>query len=140
MDAEYAVQTRDLKVRGKSAIDFLIKNVQRLEDELAKIQQIKTVNPIKKLAKEQKRFAVTQKLKAAKQRLVLAAQTSGVEHKRIHDEYEKKKQASIMNMQSLEKEIASKETDGSLEARQVATNALEKAVKSLIQRKTVPSQ
>ena len=140
MDAEYAVQTRDLKVRGKSAIDFLIKNVQRLEDELAKIQQIKTLNPIKKLAKEQKRFAVTQKLKAAKQRLALAAQTSGVEQKRIHDEYAKKKQATIMNMQSLEKEIASKETDGSLEARQVATNALANAVKSLIQRKTVPSQ
>ncbi len=140
MDAKYSAQTRDLKVRGKSALDFLIKNVQRLEEELAKIQQIKTFNPLKKIAKEQKRMQVTEKLNAAKQRLALAVQNSGVEQKRIRDEYEKKKQATIMKMQSLEKEIASKETDGSLEARQVATNALANAVKSLIQRKTVPSQ
>ena len=140
MDAKYSAQTRDLKVRGKSALDFLIKNVQRLEEELAKIQQIKTLNPLKKIAKEQKRMQVTQKLNAAKQRLALAVQNSGVEQKRIRDEYEKKKQVTIMKMQSLEKEIASKETDGSLEAMQVATNALANAVKSLIQRKTVPSQ
>ena len=101
---------------------------------------IKTFNPLKKIAKEQKRMQVTEKLNAAKQRLALAVQNSGVEQKRIRDEYEKKKQATIMKMQSLEKEIASKETDGSLEARQVATNALANAVKSLIQRKTVPSQ
>jgi hypothetical protein len=140
IDAEYAAQAKYLTVRGKSAMDFLIKNVQRLEEELVKIQQTKTLNPIKRIAQEKKRYDLTQKLKAAKERLALAAQNSEVEEKRIRDEYEKKKQATVKKVQRLEKEIASKETDGSLKARQAATNALTNAVKSLIQRNTEPSQ
>jgi len=221
MDDEYSSQSRDLELRGKSAIDFLIKNVQRLEEELAKMEQIKTLNPIKRIAKEQKRFHLTQKLKAAKQRLALAMQKSvathhklkvedveigdlardrlaegksivdalikkvnkleeelakidqvktnilhplkkiaqekrraelteeledtkqklalaaqeyAIEQQRVHEEYEKKKQETIRNVQSLEKEIARKKVDDSLEARKSATVALTNAVRELIKR------
>ncbi|MFA5363857.1 MAG: hypothetical protein WC325_01580 [Candidatus Bathyarchaeia archaeon] len=227
MDDEYTAQTQNIQVRGKSAIDFLIKNVQRLEDEIAKTEQIKTNNIIRRIALKQKRYTLTQKLKSAKHRLSLAMdnsaakqekrveigsasfaqtidlkvdensskddlvenvrrleealeeakqvktsvlqplkklakeqriseviekldfakqllelaeQTSEVEKQRIREEYEKKKQATISNVQSLEKEIEIKRTDGSIEARKASTMALANAVRSLIQRNTEPTQ
>lgn len=142
IDAEYAAQTRDLAAKRKSAIDFLTKNVRDLEKELDRIKFIETspLNPIKKLTRENRIIDVTLKLNAAKKRLELAAQDSGAEQKKLHEEYMKKKQATVGKMQSLEKDVKNKATDGSLEARKAACNALANAVKSLVQRKTVPSQ
>lgn len=111
IDAEYAAKAKYLEVRGKSAMDFLIRNVQRLEEELEKIEQIKTLNPIKRIAKQQKKYIVTMKLQAAKK-----------------------------SMKSLENEIATKKTDNSLEARKAATEALAKAVKALVQRNLEPPE
>ena len=138
MDDEYVAQSKYLQVRGKSAMDFLIRNVQRLEEELEKINQIKTRNPLKRIAKKQKQYTVTQKLKAAKKRLAVAMQNSEGEQERIRDEYQKKKQTTIKNVQSLEKEIATKRTDNSVKERKAATKALTNAVKSLIQRNSEP--
>ncbi len=69
MDDEYAAKSNNMQVKGKSALDFMIKNVQRLEDEIAKTQQIKTNNIIKRIALKQKRYTLGQKLKSAKYRL-----------------------------------------------------------------------
>ncbi|MCW4014982.1 MAG: hypothetical protein NWF06_01290 [Candidatus Bathyarchaeota archaeon] len=140
IDSEYATQTKEIEVNKKSSMDELIENVRQLEEELAKIQQIKTLNPIKKMSQDKKRLEVTEELNAAKQRLALAAQTSEVEQKKIRAEYEKKKQATIKKVQNLEKQIERKKTDGSIKARKTATKALANAVKSLIQRKTAPAQ
>jgi hypothetical protein len=140
MDAEYADQNRSLKVKEKSSMDSLIKNVQQLEEELARVRQIKTRNPLKRIAKEQQIVDVTEKLNTAKQELALAAQNSEVEQQRIREEYEKKKQTTIKKVHSLEKEIETKKTDKSLEARKAATKALAKAVKALNQRNREPSK
>ena len=75
----------------------------------------------------------------AKQKLALVTQSSGVEEKRISEEYEKKKKATIKNVQSLEKEIKPKKVDGSIDARKAAIKALANAVKALTERNTVPS-
>jgi len=226
MDNEYAAQTQKLQVRGKSALDFLIKNVQRLEDELEKANQTKPKNIIRKIALRQKKYALTQKLKSAKHRLsvamddsggnkpkrevgsvsdvqaieftvsensskedlvktverlekklakeenvktsflqplkklaqeqkiseinerldnvrhllTLAAHESEVEKQRIREEYEKKKQAAISNVETLEKKIETKRVDTSIAVRKEATKALSTAVKSLMQRNNEPSQ
>jgi hypothetical protein len=140
MDDEYSAQTKYLQVRGKSAMDFLIRNVQRLEEDLEKINQIKTRNPLKRLAKEQQLLEVTDKLNTAKQKLALTTQKSELEQQRIRDEYQKKKQTTLKKVQTLEKEIATKRTDNSVEARKAATKALANAVKSLIQRNTEPTK
>jgi hypothetical protein len=221
MDEEYAAQTQNMQVRGKSALDFMIKSVQRLEDEIAKAEQIKTNNFIKRIALKQKRYTLGQKLKSAKHRLnvametavasknnqaegvsasgdqttalgvdenssqvdlvetvkrlekelaeakkiktsvlqprtkiikdqkiseltekltatkqllEMAQQTSEVEKQRIREEYEKKKQDAVNNVQSLEKEIATKRTDDSIAVRKEAIQALGNAVKALVQR------
>jgi hypothetical protein len=87
IDAGYAAQTKELVVKGKSAIDYLIRSVQLLEDELAEVEQIKTSyrHPLKKLAKEQKQAELTQKLNAAKKRLALAVGTSSVDKGKLGD-------------------------------------------------------
>jgi hypothetical protein len=142
IDAQYAAQTRELAQKRNRDIERLTKNVHNLEEELSLTEQIKTsfLNPFAKKAKTQKKEEVTQKLAAAKKELELAVQGFGVEQEKFHDEYEKKKQAALERVQSLEKEIVNIETDSSLETRQTATNALGNAVKALIQRKPVPSQ
>ena len=132
--------TMNMTANGKGAIDSLIQDMQQLEEKLEKTKQIKTFNPIKKIAQEQQIVEVTEELNAAKQRLALAAQNAEVEQKRIQNEYKRKKQTEIKNMKSLENEIATKKTDNSLEARKAATEALANAVKSLVQRNLEPPE
>jgi hypothetical protein len=55
---------------------------------------------------------------------------------RLKAEYEKKKQAAMGSVQLLEKDIAVKTVDDSAGVRKQAAEALAKAVKELIQRKT----
>ncbi|MGF3522528.1 MAG: hypothetical protein ACQXXJ_05460, partial [Candidatus Bathyarchaeia archaeon] len=69
VDAEYAVQTRELADKRESALAILSKEVKDLEAELDRLEKIKTSNPIKKTAIAQKRFDTTQKLILAKKRL-----------------------------------------------------------------------
>ncbi len=142
VDAECTAQSRDLAGKRESAIEFLAKNVRDLEEELAKLEQTKlsSLHFLKKVANEEKQLEVMQKLNAAKKRLELAQQSSGAEQEKLQDEYEKQKQAMVARMQGLEKDIADKRTDGSLEVRKAACNALANAVKSLIERKTAPTQ
>jgi hypothetical protein len=135
----YVAHPRSLEVEEETSLDDLIADVQRLEEELAKVQRIKTRNPLKRLTKEQQLSEVTEELNDAKQKLAVAAQKAETEQQRIHAEYEKKKQTTIENVQNLEKEIETKRTDNSLEARKAATNALANAVKSLIQRNNEPN-
>ena len=82
ISAGYAAQTKDIVTKGTSAIDFLIKNVRHLEEEMAELDKVKTnyLHPLKKLAQDQKRAEVTQKLNDAKKRLALTVQTSTVGH------------------------------------------------------------
>lgn len=140
IEVNYGVLNRDFESKEKSTIEDLIKNVKCLEDELVKIQQIKTLNPIKIIANDKRRVEITEELNAAKEKLALAVQNDAVKQEKIRDEYEKKKETTMQKMQSLEKEIEIKRIDGSLEARREATKALARAVKSLIQRNTAPSQ
>jgi len=141
IDAEYASQSMELAEKRKNAIDFLSKNVADLEEELAEIKKIKTsnLNFLKKVAQEQKQMEITQRLNDAKQRLHLAEQNSGYEQEKLNEEYEKKKKVMMGKMQNLEKQIATNAVDDSSEARQAASNALAKAVKSLIERKKAPT-
>lgn len=64
----------------------------------------------------------------------LAAQESEIEKQKIRNEYEKKKQATIKNVQTLEKDIATIRTDTSVTVIKEATKALANAVNLLIER------
>ncbi len=139
LDAEYATQAKELATRRRTAINFLVKEVRDLEKQLnALYLEPDSRNPIKRLNKENKLIDVNLKLNAARKQLRIAEQDSGAEQKKLHDEYLKKKQTMVGKMQSLEKDIKTKEVDNSMEQRKAACNSLATAVKSLIERKTAP--
>jgi hypothetical protein len=140
LDAEYEIHTQELAAKRKLAMDMLTKEVQDLEKEIVDIDKVKTANPIKRTALAQKRFDTTQKLIAAKKRLEVAEQNSNAELERLKAEYEKRKQAALGNVQTLEKDIATKAPDNSAGVRRQAAQALANAVKARVQRKTQPSQ
>lgn len=141
LDAEYASQAKELAARRKAALSFLVKEVRDLEKEYNNLLlESDSRNPFKRLTHENKLIDVNLKLDAARKRLRLAEQDSGAEQKKLQEEYLKKKQAMVGKMQSLEKDIKTKEVDNSVDARKTACNALADAVKSLIERKTAPPQ
>jgi hypothetical protein len=136
LDAEYASKTRENGLKRNNDVQRLTRNVHNLEEELAHIGQLKTsLFGLTKKSKAKKESEATQKLQSAKNELELAVQNFTVEQEKLHDEYEKTKQAVIEQVQSLEKEIESLETDASLAIRQAASKALVNTVNTLFHRK-----
>jgi len=139
LDAEYALQAKEFTTRRKAAISFLVKEVRDLEKEYNNLLlEADSRNPLKRLTRENKLIDVNLKLDAARKRLRMAEQDTGAEQKKLHEEYLKRKQAMVGKMQSLEKDIKTKEVDNSMDARKAACNNLANAVKSLIERKKAP--
>jgi hypothetical protein len=135
-DAQYASQNRELAQKRKCDIELLTKSVGDLEEELAKVARLKTsFFGFTKKDKAKKEAEVTQSLNATKNELELALKNFAIEQEKLHDEYEKKKQAAIAKVQVLEKEIANMETDNSIEVRHAACNGLVDAVTAFLQRK-----
>jgi len=141
-DAQYAAQTRELGEKRNREIERLTQKLHESEHELSSVEQVKTsfLNPFARRAKAQKQAEASQKLRAAKTELEIAAQNFKVEQDKLHDEYEKKKQAIMGKVRSLETEIADIETDGSVKARQSSCNALAIAVRAFLERKSASSQ
>lgn len=135
-DANYAHQTHELAAKRNTEIERLTKKVHDLEEELNKVKQMKTsFFGFTKKAKARKEEATNQTLNAAKTELEVNVENFKVEQEKLHDEYEKSKQSTIEKVQSLEKEIANIESDGSVETRQKACNALIVAVRAIVQRR-----
>jgi hypothetical protein len=137
IDAEYAAKSRENGLKRNSEVQRLTRNVHDLEEELDRVSRMKTsiFGSFSKKAKAQKEAEATRKLTSAKSELELVVQNFTVEQEKLHDEYEKRKQAAIEQVQRIEKEIETLETDGSLEARRVACDALVNGVNALLQRK-----
>ena len=136
IDAEYAAQTREIGPERNAEIQRLTREVQNLEEELARIKAMKTsfFGAFTKKAKAKKEAEALGKLESAKSALKAAIQNFKVKQEKLHDEYEKKKQAVIAEVQSLEKEMEKLETDGSPVPRQAASEAIIYAVNALLER------
>lgn len=137
INAEYAKATRELALRRNSEIQLLTKKIHDLEEELDRVAQMKTsiLRPFLKKAKAQREAEATRKLNSFKSKLESVAHSFSVEQEKLHDKYEKRKQVVIEKVRSLEKEVENLETDGSLEVRRIACEALANAVNALLQEK-----
>jgi len=142
IDTEYVTVTQKLSSRRKREIQRLTRKVHDLEEELDQISRMKTgiFNPFAKRAKAHKMAEVTRKLDSVKSELESVVQSYQVEQEKLHDECENEKQIVIRQVQRLEKEVEVLETDGSVEDRQVACEALVNALKALLQRKKLSLQ
>ncbi len=140
-DAEYARQTRELSEKRNSEIERLTKDVNQFEIHLATVQALKTsFFRFTKKAKAKKEAEATAKLNAAKTALEVAVENFRVEQEKLHDQYERKKQETIAEVQRLEQEISDIEEDPSVAVRKSGCDALVSVVNALVQRKTVPAE
>jgi hypothetical protein len=138
IDVEYAAATRELSSKRNREIKRLTRKVHDLEEELEESNQMKTsiFSPFARRTKSQRVEAVTRKLNSAKSKLEKVVKAFEVDQEKLHDKYEVRKQAVIEQVRKLEKKIEGLETDGSVEDRRVACEALVNAVKAFLKRKT----
>ncbi len=139
VEAQFVVQTKALEEKRKVVLMLLTKNFDDLANKIAKLKRAKTSNPIHNVAIQQQVYETEQKLFEAKKQLKLAEQNSSYEMARLRDESEKKKQAALGQVQTLEKNIATKAVDNSAGVRKEAAKALAEAVKSLSEKKKAAS-
>lgn len=135
IDANYAAQSAELEAKREIAMELLNANVKDLQNTIEELKKIKTNNPIKKLSIQQGQFELEEKLLEAKKRLEIAEKSHSDEMEKLRAEYEKKKQDALGKVQTLEKDIATKEVDNSAEVRKEAAKTLANAVKALVARK-----
>jgi hypothetical protein len=140
IDTEYAAKTREIGPRRNAEIQGLTLNVQSFEGELERVKAMKTsFFSFTKRAKAQKESEALRKLESAKTELESALQSFKVEQEKLHDDYEKKKQAVIEQVQRLEKEVEKLENDSSLTVRSSTSEALADAVNALLERQPASS-
>ena len=137
-NAEYANTIQKLKSKRNRDVRRLTRIINAFEEELEETSRMKAniLSPFARRAKSHKKAEVTRKLNAAKSELGLITKAFKVKQEKIRDEYEKKKQTIIEQVQNLEKKVEGLETDNSVEDRRSACKKLVKAVKALLQRKT----
>ena len=140
IDVEYAAHTREIGPRRNSEIQNLTLKVKNLEEELDRVRATKTsFFGFTKKTKAQKEAETLQKLESTKTELESAVQKFKVEQEKLHDNYEKRKQVVIGQVQRLEKEVEKMENDLSLDSRFAACEALIEAVNMLLDRKMADS-
>jgi hypothetical protein len=140
LDSEYAAQTREIGPRKNAEIQSLTLNVQNLEAELDRVRAMKTsFFGFTKKAKAQKEAEALGNLESTKTNLESALQNFKVEQEKLHDDYEKKKQVVIEEVQRLEKEVEKMENDASIAVRSNVAEALADAVKALLERQPASS-
>lgn len=137
IDREYAAETRKLASKRNGEIKRLTRRIHDFEEEIDETSRMKTgINPFARRAKSQKKAEVTRKLDATKNELESVVKTFEVEQKKLHDEYEKRKQTVIEQLRDLEKEVEGLDTDASVEDRRIACETFVNAVNALLRRKT----
>jgi hypothetical protein len=136
IEEEHTAETRGFEGRKDSEIRHLSSNVDGLRKEVDRIARMKTgiFRAISKKAKAQKEAEAIQGLNSAQVEFASAVQNFATEQEKIQDEYERRKQFVIGQIQEYQKEIEYQEIDASLEARRASCEALINAVNALIER------
>lgn len=134
---EYATKAKEIEGRKESQIKRLSSNIDDLRVELTRISLMKTgiFRALSVKAKAQKEAEATQRVNSAEKELESAVQNFSFEQKKLLDEYEKREQPIIEQIQNQEEEIENQEVDNSIEARRIACEALVNTVNELVLRK-----
>lgn len=137
IEEEYATRTTEVERQKKSEIKRRSSDISNLMEDLDRIGRMKTglFRAMTKKAKEQREAEVTQRLNSAQKELELAPQHYTTEQKKLREEYERRKQPMVEQIQDQQKEVENQEIDWSLEARRAACEALASAVSALLQRR-----
>ena len=135
LDEEFEAQSHMLEEKRKAALEFLDKNVRDLQEQLVSLKNFNTNNPMKRVANQQQIYEFNQKLVEAKKRYALAEKSSSDELENLRTEHEKKKREALVKIETLEKNIALKAVDSTIEARKAMVEDLKTAVQACAHRK-----
>lgn len=136
IDTEHNQTIQELASERKREVKRLTRRLHDLEEELEKTNQAKVniFSPFSRRAKSRKSAEMGRKLGIVKRELESLVKEFEIKQGKIHIEFEKKKQAIVEQMRSLEKKVRGLEIDYSVEDRQVACEELAEAIKALQQR------
>ena len=136
---EYSTKIGGIKSRKNREIKRLQSSVDSLKKEQDRIIRLKTgfFHGISKKKREQKEIEVTQQLSDKQNELELLMLDFAAVQKEARDEYENKRAPVLKQIRAFQKIGEELETDGSLEERWFACEALIDAVNTFLQRKTV---
>ena len=139
INMEYVAMTRAIKGRKNGEIKRLYSSINRLKREQDSVIRIKTgfFRGISSKGRDQKEMEIAQELNDKQRELELVMLDLNAEKKELRAEYERKKEPVLEQIKNFQKIIQSTETDGSLEERWFACEALIDAVNTFLQRKAV---
>ena len=141
INTEYASMTGAIKGRKNREVKRLYSIIDRLKREQERVIQMKTgfFRGISRKDREQKEMEIAQELNNKQKGLELIILDFKVAQKVLRDEYDRKREPVFEQIKIFQKTIEDTETDGSLEERWFACEALIDAVNTFLQRKADPA-
>ena len=137
INTDYLSSASALKAQKNAEIKGLHKDIERLKKDQAQVVQMKTgfFRGVSNKEREQKEIAVAQELSNKQTELELAILDLKAKQKQLREEYERKREPVLEQIKHYKKTIRELETDGSLEERWFACEALADALNTFLQRK-----
>jgi len=142
IDTEYVTMIGMLKNRKNRETKSLYISIDQLKKEQDKVIRMKTgfFRGISRNDREQKEIEIAQELNDKQRELELIVLDFNAKQKELREEYERKREPVLEQLKKFRKIFQNLETDGSLEERWFACEALIDAVITFLQRKaTQPS-
>jgi hypothetical protein len=137
INTQYAVSANGISGAKNREIKRISRELEELKEQQEKIIQMKTgfFHGISKKTREQKEVAVAEQISEKQTQLELVILNFNAKRKTLREEFEKKAEPVQEQIKKIQKTIRDSETDGSLEERWFACEALVDAVNSFLQRK-----
>jgi prefoldin subunit 5 len=139
INAQYATLASGISGNKSRVIKRLNNEIDLLKREQEKVIQMKTgfFRGISKKEREQKEIGVAEQISSKQTELELAMLDFSAKRKALREQFDKKLEPVQEQIKKIQKTIRDLETDGSLEERWFACEALIDAVNSFLQRKAV---
>lgn len=138
INAEYITAEKTRRSQKNKAVKRLNNEIIRLKKEQDSVIKIKTgfFRGISKKEREQKEFDIIQEINDKQTELELLILNSNSQHKRLREDFETKREPMLEQIKGFQKMVREVETDGSLEERWFAAEALIDSVNTFLQRKS----
>jgi len=138
IDTEYLTMIRAIKTRKNREAKDLYRIIDSLKLEQEKVIQMKTgfFRGISRKNREQKEIEIGQEIDTKQRELELVVLDFSGRQKKLRDEYERKREPMLGQIKKFKKLSQNLETDGSLEERWFACEALVDSVITYLQRKS----
>lgn len=137
INTEHAANASTIKAKHNREIKRLNHQIEHLKQEQEKVIQMKTgfFHGISKKSREQKELEITQQIADKQRELELALLEFNAQKKKLQDDFERKREPVLKEIKTCQQTVSELETDGSLEMRWFACEALIDSLNTLLQRK-----